>query len=493
MAAGDAELVARTRAGETEAFGELVARYRDMVYGLSYHLTGDFEAARDLAQEAFVQAYLKLAQLREPERFAGWLRQIATNCYRSARRRREVATVVLEAAESIAAPQPDDTELAVRGALARLRAPERLALTLHYIDGYSHAEIAGFLSLRPETVKTRLARARQHLRQELMAMVEEAFRGRSLGEAFEHDVAAAVRALQQDVRRGLPEQLTDLARIVETQWQALLAEVRAALPEDQGGRAAAGEAIPVGELPEALREKLGRAVQWLWLDRIVFHLGSYGWDDDWRWVGLSRQADGQWQLSVWDSEDPTKGGRRSTTLPSQARRYRMSADTPQGTAPALNVEALRAALVADVRRAMAGLRAGINARLPAPAPEVYAEVEGQFERLGVAWFQALNEGERKRLESGERIRVGTVSEPARAALHRLLQVDWLRTVVVRLAAPPEWVKYVDECAITFEARQERTGEPGTKLERNGSSIIMGPDGVSAESSEPPEGLEAVGR
>mgnify|MGYP002400258622 CR=1 FL=1 len=51
MAAGDAELVARTRAGETEAFGELVARYRDMVYGLSYHLTGDFEAARDLAQD----------------------------------------------------------------------------------------------------------------------------------------------------------------------------------------------------------------------------------------------------------------------------------------------------------------------------------------------------------------------------------------------------------------------------------------------------------
>jgi hypothetical protein len=84
-----------------------------------------------------------------------------------------------------------------------------------------------------------------------------------------------------------------------------------------------------------------------------------------------------------------------------------------------------------------------------------------------------------------------VSEPARAALHRLLQVDWLRTVVVRLAAPPEWVKYVDECTITFEARQERTGEPGMKLERNGSSIIMGPDGVSAESSEPPEGLEVV--
>ena len=67
----DERLVARARQGDQEAFGELVDRYRDMVYGLGYHLTGDFEAARDLAQEAFVQAFVKLGQLREPGRFAG--------------------------------------------------------------------------------------------------------------------------------------------------------------------------------------------------------------------------------------------------------------------------------------------------------------------------------------------------------------------------------------------------------------------------------------
>ena len=107
-------------------------------------------------------------------------------------------------------------------------------------------------------------------------------------------------------------------------------------------------------------------------------------------------------------------------------------------------------------------------------------------------MQALNEEEKKRLESGERMRVGTVSEPAREALSRLLQVDWLRTVLVRLATAPEWVKYLDECAITFQSRNERTGKPGVKLERDGSFIVMGPDFVSAESSEPPEGLEAIG-
>jgi len=75
------QLLERARGGDREAFGDLVERYRDMVYGLGYHLTRDFESARDLAQEAFVQAYLKLGQLRDPDRFSGWLRQITTNAH----------------------------------------------------------------------------------------------------------------------------------------------------------------------------------------------------------------------------------------------------------------------------------------------------------------------------------------------------------------------------------------------------------------------------
>ncbi len=71
MALTDGQLVGRVRSGDREAFGDLVGRYRDMVYGLGYHLTNDFEEARDLAQEAFVQAYLKLGQLRDPDRFSG--------------------------------------------------------------------------------------------------------------------------------------------------------------------------------------------------------------------------------------------------------------------------------------------------------------------------------------------------------------------------------------------------------------------------------------
>ena len=186
MSLTDGQLVRRVREGDREAFGELVDRYRDMVYGLAYHLIGEFEAARDLAQEAFIQAYLRLAQLRDPKKFCGWLRQIALNVRRSQLRRREVATVALEAEAqpSPPNPQPSEIEVVVREALAKLRAPERLALTLHYINGYSHGEIGRFLGVRPETVKTRLARARQHLREEVMSMVKDTFESRKLPEEF---------------------------------------------------------------------------------------------------------------------------------------------------------------------------------------------------------------------------------------------------------------------------------------------------------------------
>ena len=187
------QLVERARGGDREAFGDLVERYRDMVYGLGYHLTRDFESARDLAQEAFVQAYLKLGQLRDPDGFSGWLRQITTNVHRNLHRRREVTTVALEEAGEVPGTRhPSDIEVVVREALSKLREPERLALTLHYIDGYSHGEIGEFLGVRPETVKTRLARARQHLRKEVMAMVEDTFGKKKLPEEFTEETVTAV-------------------------------------------------------------------------------------------------------------------------------------------------------------------------------------------------------------------------------------------------------------------------------------------------------------
>ncbi|MFB3881730.1 MAG: RNA polymerase sigma factor [Armatimonadota bacterium] len=269
----DRQLVERVREGDREAFGDLVDRYRDMVYGLGYHLTGDFEAARDLAQDAFVQAYLKLAQLRDPSRFAGWLRQIATRVHHNLRRRKEVPTVALEEAGEIRETGgPSEIEVVVREALARLHGPERLALTLHYIDGYSHAEIGEFLGVRSETVKTRLARARQILKTEVMAMVEESFERNALPPEFRSDVVAAVERMVSGFGQALPSDLADLAARLPWEarkaWQDVLAEMPAPYgrPLKQQGEAPRAQ---IGDLPEALREQVRRAACLTWMYLVV--------------------------------------------------------------------------------------------------------------------------------------------------------------------------------------------------------------------------------
>src|SRR5437016_261614 len=76
--AHDAELVALTLGGDPRAFGMLVARYQGSVHGLAYAIVAGWAEAEDLAQTAFLRAYLQLGQLREPERFAPWLRRIVT-------------------------------------------------------------------------------------------------------------------------------------------------------------------------------------------------------------------------------------------------------------------------------------------------------------------------------------------------------------------------------------------------------------------------------
>jgi len=176
----DGELVAAARAGSQEAFGELMARYKDAVFGLAFHRLGDFEEARDATQDTFVKAFTGLSKLRRPAAFPNWLCRIAkgtaVDCQR--RRRRELPLASAESAVAGLANAADQAEQAARGsqvkhALATLAEPSRLAVILHYVDGYSHGEVAEFLGATPGAVKARLHRARSRLREELAEMVED--------------------------------------------------------------------------------------------------------------------------------------------------------------------------------------------------------------------------------------------------------------------------------------------------------------------------------
>src|SRR5213594_5204974 len=85
----DAELVHAARRGDKRAFVEIVARHQAMVCGIALGILGDFAASEDAGQEAFLTAWRKFHDLREPERLRAWLAQIARNAALGYRRRRK--------------------------------------------------------------------------------------------------------------------------------------------------------------------------------------------------------------------------------------------------------------------------------------------------------------------------------------------------------------------------------------------------------------------
>lgn len=198
----DTTLVGEARSGSRDAFCELVRRYQDHAYGLAVALVSDFDLAQDVVQEAFVCAYSHLAKLREPERFAGWLRGIVRNTARRALRNREHDRLLVEKLcgsgvepEPVRSPAESAEAMErrhlVQHALQRLPQRNREAVTLHYVDGLSYADIAGFLGVTRTTVKGRLQRGREQLREEL-TMVEDTFDKERLPDEFAEEIAGII-------------------------------------------------------------------------------------------------------------------------------------------------------------------------------------------------------------------------------------------------------------------------------------------------------------
>ena len=161
-------LVRRAQQGDTEAFGLLVLRFQAMAYGYGYSILKDFHLAEDAAQEAFVEAYRCLRKLVIPRAFPSWFRRIVLKRCDRITRRKQLATTPLGEAHGVADGSPQPAEVlercqlreAVQRAIRSLPGPEREAVTLYYIDGYSQAEVAAFLDVPATTVKSRLHASR---------------------------------------------------------------------------------------------------------------------------------------------------------------------------------------------------------------------------------------------------------------------------------------------------------------------------------------------
>jgi RNA polymerase sigma-70 factor (ECF subfamily) len=177
----DAELVDRTKAGDTRGFDELVRRYRDRVYRLSTKILRHEDDASEALQDAFLSAYRGLPNFKRESTFSTWLYRIATNAALMKLRRRRDGHVSYEQsqsgdsdAEPLAIPdwsaQPLDELLdsEAREVLGRevdlLPANEKEVFVLRDMMEQSNSDVAGELGITIAAVKSRLHRARLHLR-----------------------------------------------------------------------------------------------------------------------------------------------------------------------------------------------------------------------------------------------------------------------------------------------------------------------------------------
>ncbi len=179
-----AELVRLAQSGDTRAFDELVRRYRDKVYRLSYKILRHEEDAAEALQDAFLSAYRGLKNFKAESTFSTWLYRIATNASLMKYRRRRDGHVSLEQsqsgveeAEGLQIPdwstQPvqdlldAETREVMEDSIQRLPEELRTVFVLRDVEGLSNAEVAEVLNLSVAAVKSRLHRARIALRDRL--------------------------------------------------------------------------------------------------------------------------------------------------------------------------------------------------------------------------------------------------------------------------------------------------------------------------------------
>ncbi|WP_409303809.1 RNA polymerase sigma factor SigW [Peribacillus sp. SCS-155] len=170
--------------GDQNAFGELVELYKDKVYQICYRMLGNRHEAEDMAQEAFVRAYVNIRSFNIKMKFSTWLYRIATNlCIDRIRKKKpdyyldaEVAgTEGLDMYSQIAADsaQPEEEleslELreAVQAEILKLPDKYRSVIVLKYMEELSLKEISDILDLPVGTVKTRIHRGREALKNKL--------------------------------------------------------------------------------------------------------------------------------------------------------------------------------------------------------------------------------------------------------------------------------------------------------------------------------------
>ena len=187
MEKDDVELIQSVFSGDEAAFSALVRKYQKGVHALAWRKIGDFHIAEEITQDTFLQAHKKLTSLKNPSQFAGWLYVIADRLCRAWFRKKQPNMQSLEAISDetlektayshYVCEQRKDTAVEhqreiVQRLMAKLPESERTVMVLYYLGEMTCEEISKFLGVSPNTIKSRLQRARKRLKNEELIIRE---------------------------------------------------------------------------------------------------------------------------------------------------------------------------------------------------------------------------------------------------------------------------------------------------------------------------------
>ncbi len=175
-------LLERAKDGDIAAFEELIESYQKKIFNLAYRILGNYDDAGDMAQEALIRIFRSIANFKEQSSFSTWVYRITTNvCLDEIRKKKNKKVISLD--EEIrmddgemkrqimsddiqpdAAAELEELRILVSDAINSLPEDQRLVITLRDIQGLSYEEISSVLDCPSGTVKSRINRARQALK-----------------------------------------------------------------------------------------------------------------------------------------------------------------------------------------------------------------------------------------------------------------------------------------------------------------------------------------
>ncbi|MGQ9619092.1 MAG: RNA polymerase sigma factor [Candidatus Aminicenantia bacterium] len=160
----ETELIQRLKKGDEEAMSEIMKIYKNRIFNFILRYVKDREKALDLTQEVFIKAYFKIDSFKMDCKFSTWLFTIATNLSRSELRKRKIVEMLPFSSLKLSSENHPGNSNCLEFFLNQLKPDYRIPLILKEIEGFSTEEISRILKIPEGTVKSRLFRAKETLR-----------------------------------------------------------------------------------------------------------------------------------------------------------------------------------------------------------------------------------------------------------------------------------------------------------------------------------------